>query len=172
MPRKYTLKFLQNSLKILLLPVLFIAISCIYTFTGGYPSHLRKVYIMHVKNRSTRQDLTLTIENLFIQNLEKDGRLSITSRDKAGLIIIPVIEDIKKTPTEFTENGEITVYSITTKAIIKTLVKKDSSYFLKDTVFIGKGIYKVTDENENAGIERSINDLVNNFLSRLFEVRI
>ncbi len=170
MHRGFILKFSVSSKLVFL--TLFVITSCVYTFSGGYPARLRKVYIEHIKNRSDRQDLTLTVENLFIEDIQNDGRLSITSKDKAGLNIVPIIEEFGKSPTEFTEGGEVTVYTVSIKATIKTPIKGDSVYFLKDTMFVGKGVYKVGTETEAQGIERAVKDLVNNFLDRLFEVKI
>ncbi len=170
MLRGSILRYLVSK-KLLFLPIIIIT-SCIYTFSGGYPAKLRKVYIEHLKNRSERQDITLTVENLFLEDIQKDGRLSITAKEKAGLEIIPVLEDFRKVPTEFTEGGEVTIYTVTLRAIIRTPVRGDSLYFLKDSVFSGRGVYRVGEETEIQGIERAVNDLVNNFLDRLFSVRI
>ncbi len=147
-------------------------VSCVYSFSGGFPSKFRNIYLMPVENESSRQDITVSVQNLFSEYLQKDGRLNLVSKDRAGLFIEPVIKEFKKTPTEFTEAGEVTLYTISLNALIKTPVKGDTVMFLKDSIFHGRGVYKVGEEEEAKGIERAVEDLVNNFLGKLFEVKI
>ncbi len=154
----------------LLLTVLFS--SCIYTFSGGFPSKYRNAYLESLKNESQRQDVTLNIQNYMFEEIQKDGRLNIVSKDRASLKIVPVLMDFRKHASEFTETGEVTVYSVILRAKILVIPIGDTTLILKDTIFSGSGVYNVTSENEDTGIKRAVSDLVNNFLSKLFEVRI
>ena len=80
--------------------------------------------------------------------------------------------DFRKQAAEFTETGEVTVYSITLKAKIVTRPVGDTALFVKDTIFYGRGVYSVSSEDEEIGLKRAVTDLVNNFLNKLFEARI
>ena len=146
--------------------------SCVYTFSGGFPAKYRNVYLKSLENNSQRQDVTLSIQNYLFQEIQKDGRLNIVSENRARLQIIPKLIDFGKRASEFTETGEVTVYTIILKAKILVRPMGDTALFLRDTVFSGRGVYNVSSENEDAGVRRAVKDLVNNFLNKLFEVRI
>lgn len=152
--------------------LVFLFISCIYTFSGGFPSKLRNVYIESFENRTKRQDITLSVQNFFIEQVQRDGRLNIVSKGRCNMLIIPSILNFDKRATEFTETGEVTVYSVRIKAKILTKVVGDSLSYLKDSVFYGQGIYSAVSEEEDIGIERAVIDLTNNFLNKLFEARM
>ncbi len=162
---------MQNSLRLSVIAVL-LSVSCVYTFSGGFPSKYRSVYIAPFENSTRRQDITLEVQNYFIEGIQKDGRLNVVSKNRAKMEIIPVLMDFNKRASEFTETGEVTVYTISIKAKILTETLKDSLLYLQDSIFYGRGVYSVLSEDENTGIKRAVTDLVNNFLNRLFEAKI
>lgn len=145
--------------------------SCVYTFSGGFPSKYRNVYIEPLKNNTQRQDITLDIQNYLMDEVRKDGRLNIVSSKQAMLKVVPYLLNFEKSATEFTETGEITVYTITIKAKILTYPMDDSIYFLNDTIFYGRGVYSASGEDEGIGIKRATKDMIDNFLDKLFETK-
>ena len=145
--------------------------SCIYSFSGGFPSKYRNVYIAPLNNETNRQDITLDVQNYFIDAMREDGRLNIVAEKQAKMKIIPTLLSFNKNASEFTESGEITVYTITIKAQILTHPVDDTLSFLKDSIFYGKGVYSASSEDEDTGIKRATEDLVNNFINKLFEIK-
>ena len=99
-----------------LIPILVVLISaCTYSFSGYFPSRLRKVSVHVFQNKTLMYGLENSVTEYFIDNLRKDGRFEIVSDDRAGLIIKGSVVDYEKTPFKFDSQGNIESYNITLK---------------------------------------------------------
>ncbi len=147
----------------------FSTLSCIYTFSGGFPRHLRKVFIQPFENTTDKGGVGPLLTESFVDAVQKDGRLTPVIEKQAGLIIKPRLIAYSRTPFTYNENQEVLSYKVTLKAVIYSITN-DTSY-INDTTFTGWSSYDASSETEDEGIQKATSDLVRVYLDKLFRVK-
>jgi len=144
---------------------LFLLSGCVYSFSGYFPSRLKKVYVENFKNSTARYGIEDILVEKFEELIRKDGRLMIVSLKEAKLIVRGEVLSYKREPFEYDASGNIKTYKVVISAKVSFYdVENEKDYV--SGVFEGWGLYSI-DEEENEGIKRASEDLVNKSLYKL-----
>lgn len=141
---------------------------CTFSFSGFFPGRLRDVYVPILQNETIRYGIQEVATQVFIESIRKDGRLRITSESKATMRVECTLKSFKREPYEYDETGKVISYKITITAELGFYDVKNDEYYLGPTTFKGWSTYDADSETEDEGIERAIEDLVDNSLRALF----
>ena len=152
----------------LVLLILFTA--CTYSFSGYFPSYLKKVSVHVFQNKTLMYGLDNTVTGYFIDELRKDGRFQLVSDSKAGMIITGSITNYQKQPFKYDAEGNIESYNIRLTLELEFYDNINKKPYLPKASYTGSGTYSVNGETEDDGIKRAVEDIYSTVIHRLFQV--
>jgi hypothetical protein len=152
-----------------LAPILFAVCCCTYSFTGSFPSRLRKVTVPVFDNQTLMYGIEEQATSAFIDAISEDGRLQVTSEDRAALKIVGTMTRYRKEPFEYDATGEILTYKVTLNSSIAFLEMGTDNYYLEESTYTGWSTYDAESEEEADGIEGAAGNLAQNTLIALFQ---
>lgn len=158
---------MKKLLQILIPMVMLFLWGCIYSFSGYFPSNLRKVSVPVFQNKTIQYGIEDIVTRSFIDAIREDGRLTITDPQHAALRVDGEITGYRKEPFVYDESGNVMGYKITISAhIVFFDISADSAYL--DGRFSGWGTYDIGSETEEDGIRKAVAQIVQNSLKALF----
>ncbi len=160
----------KPSIKKLIPLIALIAGACTYSFSGYFPSHLKKVSIHVFQNKTMMYGLEGTVTEYFIDKIREDGRFTIVPDNEAGMIIDGSVVGYKKAPFRYDDQGNIQSYRIELRLELEFFDKVENKPFLPKAVYSGNGTYDVATETEEDGIERAVDDIFSTVIHKLFQV--
>jgi hypothetical protein len=152
-----------------LAPILIIVCCCAYSFTGSFPSNLRRVAVPVFDNQTMMYGVEEQVTSAFIDAITEDGRLQVISGDDAALRIDGAMKRYRKEPFEYDASGEILTYKVTLSADIGFFEIVDGEYYLEESTYSGWSTYDADSEDELDGIEGAAGNLAQNALIALFQ---
>ncbi len=144
--------------------------ACTYSFSGYFPSHLKKVSVHVFQNKTMMYGLEGTVTEYFIEKIREDGRFRIVPDNQAGMIISGSVVGYKKIPFRYDEGGNIQAYNIELKLELEFFDRINDKPFLSRATYTGNGTFEVATESEEEGIKRAVEDIYSTVIHRLFQV--
>ncbi len=160
--------YFSSPLVLSILVILFS--SCTYSFSGYFPSYLKKVSVHVFQNKTLMYGLDNTVTGYFIDELRNDGRFQLVSDDKAGMIITGSVTGFDKQPFKYDTEGNIESYNIKLTIELEFYDNVNKKPYLPKATYIGNGTYNVNSETEDDGIKRAVSDIYSTVIHRLFQV--
>lgn len=152
-----------------LLLIMFLVISCSYSFTGSsVPSHIKTVYITVFQDRSNSGEFNLgdRVSKQLIQKFIEDNTLIISDKTSANAIIDGAITSLSDSPSAISGKEQVSSRRITIniQVVYKDLAKKQTIFdksFSDYTDYIASG--DITNARKNA-IDETIKKITENIL--------
>ncbi len=162
---------MKKGIMLRIIPLLTILLNaCTYSFSGYFPSHLKKVSVHVFQNRTMMYGLEGTVTEYFIEKIREDGRFRIVPDDEAGMVINGSVVGYKKTPFRYDEGGNIQSYNIELRLELEFFDKVNNKPFLSKATYTGNGTFDVSTESEEEGIKRAVEDIYSTVTHKLFQV--
>ena len=150
-------------------PILFVICCCTYSFTGSFPSKLRRVSVPVFGNQTLMYGIEDRVTSAFIDAITEDGRLQVTSEEGAALRVTGTMTRYKKEPFEYDASGEILTYKVTLTSSIGFVEVATDEHYLEESTYTGWSTYDAESEEESDGIEGAAGNLAQNTLIALFQ---
>jgi hypothetical protein len=150
------------------LPALLLSLcGCFYTFSGSsLPSHLKTVEVPLFANQSLQANVADQITQEMSKEIVSGNLLKVVDRD-GDASITGTVTAYTNTPYTFnaTETRQVNVqqYVVRISAQVEFMDRKKNETIYKGSV-TGEGIYDLQKENEEAGKQKAIKEIVQRIL--------
>jgi len=157
-----------SGFKIFLLSLLFIFLSCVYSFRGFSGTKVYSLYVDLFKNTSEKAGIESDVTKKIIDYFEQDARVNLVSENKADYKIKGTIAGYKVEPYDYKPDGTALSYRVILMVYLTIEEKATKSNIKEDVLLSGWGTYSAS-EREEEGLFRASEDIAKKILQEFLQ---
>lgn len=153
---------------LLFLVPIFLLGSCMYSFKGSLPPHIRSIAIPLFENQTAEYRINETITDLLIQEFMRENVLRLDNEKSADSVLEGAVTRITDSPYTYTEAEQVKDYRVTIGLKIRWYDQVQDKVLLEKNVS-GWGVYdaqQATTTREN-GIEEATSKIAQDIINAI-----